>query len=420
MADASTQLVIPNGVDVSELTEGIPARGALSREQGGTGASVSTVAELLTHLGRAAANGFAPLDSGVLVPVAYLPTMGGASSGSAGTAGAVPQPSAGEQMSALRGDGTFNDELQVDKLYAPTNLTSRALRLASTGDGTNYLTVSARGAGSYQARIVANGDTDEDVNVRLDPLGAGMVTEKGKPVSKRLPGLRRMIVEPASTNWARSGLPAPTEYGTAASATSARGSSVEYTYAGTLGAVAGLSIASVVQRRWDPSVLIVVEHQLYLESRAWIGLFSGDPSASDDPNTLSGVGIRFNGAASGGESTNYFRSWSCDGAGTSTVKALDGTGGTSAWQPSVSLQWRLLFRHVPASVGKWQIWLQRSDDDGTSQDGSWYLLATHDANASEKVPGASAALGVWVTHTKLDSSGTQRKVRVKLVDIEQA
>lgn len=420
MTDASTQLVIPNGVDASELTEGIPARGALSREQGGTGASVSTVAELATHLGRSAASGLAPLDASSKVPVANLPAMTGASSGAAGTAGAVPQPSAGEQMSALRGDATFNDELQVDKLYAPSNLTSRALRIASTGDGTDYLTISARGAGTYNTRLVANGDTDGDIDVRVDPLGAGALTEKGRPVAKRLPGSRRIIVEPASTTWARAGLPAPTEYGTAASATSARGSSVEYTYAGTLGAVAGLSIASVAQRRWDPSVLVVVEHQLYLESRAWVGLFSGDPSASDDPTSLSGIGIRFNGAASGGESTNYFRSWSCDGAGTSTVKALDGTNSTSAWQPSVNVQWRLLFRHVPASVGKWQIWLQRSDDDGTAQEGSWYLLATHDANASEKVPGASTALGVWVTHTKLDSSGTQRKVRVKLIDIEEA
>ena len=41
------------------------------------------------------------------IAVARLPVMGGASAGAAGTAGAVPAPSAGDQGKYLRGDGTW-------------------------------------------------------------------------------------------------------------------------------------------------------------------------------------------------------------------------------------------------------------------------------------------------------------------------
>jgi hypothetical protein len=232
-------------------------------------------------------------------------------------------------------------------------------------------------------------------------------------------GGRKLITKMNQAGYYTIGVDAPTEYGTAATEDTVRSFYQNYTYANTLNAVAGVSLGNLIQRRHGINVLFTFDVQLFTLSRFWCGLFSADPSASLDPNTTSGIGIRYDATSDTGGS--FWRLWGCDASGTSTVKTADGSvSGTEAVQVTASVQFRLLIRNLPTSLGVFQFWMQRSSDDSdASLTGRWYFLGSIDTS-SEKGPAAATWLQPWLTHTNINTTGNtpaNRKLRVHSIEI---
>lgn len=423
MADAPIQLDLSQRQVVASTPETLPSGSALRRRRGGTGFSVDTLGELQAELEIPAPGvdgGFAPLDSGLLVPIAYLPTMVGATDVAAGERGVVPQPPAGAHRRALVGDGTYASDLEANNLYPPSNLDKPALQLASTGDGEDSWILAARGSGTWNARAVTRSGVDEVVHARVDPLGQGWLSVRGDPVTTRRRFSRRLMTKVDAVGWYASGLDAPTEFGTVTNESYAfgRGQYQVYAYTDTTGSVAGLQLPPLVQRRATFSVLFVVEFQLFLTTRVWLGLFNGDPSGSSDPSTLQGFAIRYDATAD--SVSNNFRLWGSDGGGVSSVQVLDGSVSPFVAAPlTVNVQHRFLLRNVPQNAGRFEAWLQRGDEDSdAAKEGSWYFLGMLDSGAGDKVPATATTLAPWITYTNLGTTGsTNRKVRVQAIDV---
>lgn len=418
MADAAVQLDLPHRLDAS-VAEALPAGSALRRRRGGTGFSVDTVAELLTELGRGAANGFAPLDSGVLVPRQYLTTMTGATSSTAGASGAAPTPAAGTQLRPMVGGAVYSTDVEVGNLHSPQVPAKSACRVAGTGDSEDYVLLNARGSGTRNARVGTGSAIDADVDLRFEPAGDGLVSWRGNPLVRRRRSRGRWEASSIDGSAVLSGaVGTPTEFGTPALAANARGAYREFTLGTTVGDVAGLRIPFGQQRRWNPSVLVAFEANLFLDTRLWVGMFSASPFGSFDPNTIHGFGLRFDATVPGGEPSpaNNFRAWGCDGAGASTVKVLDGTSGNGTLQAATNTQIRLLFRNKRTSLGTFQVFVQSSADDATANEGDWTFLSEFDS-ATDKVPTGSTALDFFVGFERTQNTGS-RLFRVKLVDSE--
>lgn len=365
-----------------------------------------------------APSGVAPLDGASRVPLANVPAHGGASAGAGGSSGVVAAAPAGSHMRALRGDAVYSNQLELDQIFAAANLTTPVLRTASTGDGTDRWTAASRGSGTHNARLLTAGSIDEVVHPRIEGQGYGWVNDRGDPVALRRRSSRRLLTKIGAAGWYSIGLEAPTQYGTVTQEDTTRGYYQVFQYTDTTGTVAGLSLPALVERRWQFSVLFVVDVQLFANSRFWCGLFNGDPSGSADPNTLHGFGVRFDATAD--SVGNFFRVWGCGGAGTSTVKIADGSVAPfNAFAPAVNTQLRFLLRNVPNTLGRFEAWAQTgADDTNPAQEGSWYFLGYLDTAAGDKVPTAATQLAPWITHTNLGTTGSvNRKLRVHAIDV---
>lgn len=424
MADASVQIALANYLRRAGLAETIPLGLGLCRRQGGTGFSVDTLEELQTELEivdpfsiAGVEGGFAALDSGLLVPRANLPELVGADSVTAGEAGVVPAPAAGAQLRPLTGGGDFSNQVEIDKVFAPTNATKEVLRIASTGDGENRWTLAARGSTTHNSRLLASSSVDDVVHARVEPQAYGWLQVRGDPVAKRLRSSRRLRTKIGAAGFYADGLEAPTEFGTVTQEDTARAFYQVYQYTDSTNSVAGLTLGALVERRWTFDVLFVLEVQLFANSRFWCGLFNGDPSGSSDPNTLQGFGIRFDSAVD--TVGTFFRVWSSDGSGASTVKVADGSvSGFNPLAPTVNVQLRILLRNIPNTPGRFEAWGQLgSDDSNPALEGSWYFLGVCDS-ATDKVPSAATQLAPWVTHTNLATTNSvNRKIRVHAIDV---
>lgn len=359
------------------------------------------------------------LDSGLLVPLALLPELEGADASTDGAAGVAPQPAAGDQLRALVGGAAYSATLEVSDLESSDVPGATALEINASGDADNHLAIEARPSGSHDSRLAAASTTDADVDVRVDPKGDGVFSWRGNILVRRNRMRRRAFASPDDGSLVlEGGLSAATEFGTSQQLqTSNRGAQREYTLGTSVGDVAGVLLPLNAQRRWNFSAVICWEASLLLDVRTWVGLFASTPANSQDPNTVQGIGIRFNGTNPGGEVSNYFRAWSCDGSGASTEKTLDGTSGQGLLQPAVNTQFRILIRNRRASLGTFQIWAQLGAEDLGANDGDWHFLAEFDS-ATESVPTASTALSAFAGFDRTQNTGA-RNFRVRLIDLEQ-
>jgi hypothetical protein len=409
MTDAANQLDLPRRVEVGDVAETQATDAALSRLRGGTGASVSTVADLLTHLGRGAASGFAPLDSGVLVPIAYLPTMVAPSGSSTdGERGVVPAPLKDdtgtrtyEQYRALRGDATWTDRVHLaqvlcDDASTPV-VTFNTPNTPANSDSYGYLRTMAAGSRRYRLGSNANPGSGGDANVdlQLETAGYGEVTHEGDRFATSIKPLRAITAVPFGSTFTTVGLATATVASPGAAATNfedADGCYVSLTNDATLDVAAGVSVASACQRRHDPSLIVAFRSAL-TQSRLWIGLFSATPSGSDTLGTTQGAGIRFTQGVDTSP-TNY-RFVTCDGT-TQTTTATDKAATADEFTV-------LRVRHVGSGTWEFANW--------NPSNSTWENFLEQSGG-----PATSTTLGIYVLLDDV-SSASNRAIRVKTINL---
>jgi len=438
VTDAAKQLAPTSTYEPSVSSVTLPSDRALSRSVGGTGASVSTVAQLCTHLGaeqvsaKGAASGYTPLDSGVLVPLAYLREFTGASFGGAGAAGQVPAPAAAKHRGVLRGDKTWTDQnsgdvsitrvvddqstpaaadLQVAGIAADGG--QRTIRIATQGDGADKLIATSAAGGGYKARIGTQATgTDEYVDLQLEPtpFKLGDVTVYGDPVARTLRPWRWIVAEAMGTTFHTFGLPTPTvdTPGSAAASYIADGFDyVSLSYDGaTSNSECGLFTGVVTRRSLNPDYLAFFDHNAQ-NGRVWYGLFSASPTAldpsGDDPlagSTVSGVGFWWDATVHSG--SGFLRAVASDG--TTQTQITTGIPITGA-EPII-----LRVRHDGQAAGVWHFayW------DYTL--GTWSNQETMDLSGGGG-PGATTGLAIFHRQRTLNIDSTDRANRVRLIGI---
>jgi len=156
------------------------------------------------------------LDDGTIVfdptyqwPPSLLIAMVGATSGVAGTKGAVIQPAAGDQLRALVGGGLYSTSLELayvvlgdaSKIAEFQGLNDHDWRLAfvadnSTGQVAKILVISESNA--------AHGD------LGLEPKGRGRVGRKGDFLRQTIAPSRFWVADAFSPTFTSAGMPAPT------------------------------------------------------------------------------------------------------------------------------------------------------------------------------------------------------------------
>ena len=118
-------------------------------------------------------SGTAPIvSSGGTTPAISISNMGGASSGSGGSAGAVPAPVAGDQVKFLRGDGTFatpSGSYTSWTLSDGSNTTAISDGDTATFSGGTYLT-STESSGTL---TIAHDTTTRNDTTSTDTVGSG-------------------------------------------------------------------------------------------------------------------------------------------------------------------------------------------------------------------------------------------------------
>lgn len=311
MADASKQ-VRPTGT-VSQTDTGTThaTDTALSRNVGGTGVSVTTMAQLLTELGRGAANGLASLDGSTLVPAAQLPAMVGTDGATNGTKGAVPAPAGtgvattSDTLRPLRGDGTWGSGTSGVSSVWLTEATDhngvQVFRFEGATTPTARVFVYATDNGRY-VRIGSHGSGATNLDFNIEPKGASRATEKGDPLSTMMRPTRMVVAKAFGTTFDTIGLATPTLTTPGAAASSqddANSTYVTLTNDPLTQRMCGVSIATVTKRQLTPELIVVFRAPL-LRSRLWIGLFESDPSSVTDlpsgSGGIAGVGVYYDSA----------------------------------------------------------------------------------------------------------------------------
>jgi hypothetical protein len=286
---------------------------ALSRQVGGTGASVSTMADLRTHLGRGAADGFAPLDSGLLIPVQYLTDFSGATQSAAGTKGGVPQPAAADHRSVLRGDGTWSKgdvaiqrivddqatpaiaglqvkEIQANGGYPVVTISNGS----STGENQHVMQSAAVGFRRARQGTRATGGTpDPFVDLQLEPTAfgggsqpcpLGRVTVWGDPVELTIKTWHRLVARELGTTFDALNIPAPTNIETTAAAAEYDADGYSYValaYSTSTGTKCGISWTgnnTLTKPRLNPELLVHADW-FPTNGRVWVGWGTEDPTA---------------------------------------------------------------------------------------------------------------------------------------------
>lgn len=307
MADAPVQLDLAQRLAVAGLAESLPGGSALARKRGGTGFSVDTLEELQAELGivdpaelAGVEDGFAPLDSGLLVPLAYLPGMVGADSINPGAAGVVPEPAVGDQLRALTGGGIYSNELELAWLTKADG--SRLHQFTALGDGDNGLYLAATGSTSRKARLGTRSSIDSDVDLVFETKGRGIVGHLGDPFETHLrrtlgywakgdaadfdaEGLSALTVE----SWDPSaGSPTP------AAATVLRDTVSNYVQTATDDSVSSASGFSSPTAWIDPQhhpAIYFVGRSAFIAMRLWFGATQSDPVAGTDLATGGNAGV---------------------------------------------------------------------------------------------------------------------------------
>ena len=191
------------------------------------------------------------------------------------------------------------------------------------------------------------------------------------------------------------GLPAATELGTISNGTVVDGPYSQATTANAASVPEDIGwkwTFAEVQRRWDLDLELSVAVVSISHSRLWAGVFSADPSALQDPTTISCAAFRFDATlddvASGGDGT--IKSVTAAAAG-SSVKS---TG--VVYVPGT--RYRMRVRHSPDVNGRFEFYL-----DGVP-------VTTHEGTA-EHVPTSTTALGPAVLVRHL-SDASNKQVRL--------
>ena len=385
MAYASKKLWIPGTVDLAQIAEAIAGDRAISLEQGGTGVRGTGATDQLRA--EDVLKTWGMLDSGLLVPVAKLPTAVGATSSTAGTKGAVPGGAAGDQRRPYRGDATFATELELSAVTDSAGV--KLIDFDKFGDGDNRLVAVAAESTSQRARLSIRSAVDANVDLQLEPKGKGRPTHLGSPLLETTKPSRWLIAQAHKAGFERFGFEAPIVQSPGlpvASLADTDGVYVEMSTLASTDSDAGVWIANATMRRNDPDLIVVFRSAL-LQCRFWLGLFSADPigTANLASSGIKGAGFFFDDAA---HTSNKYHCVTSDGTTqTDTESAID----------TVANGWHALrVRHIASPVGTWEF----SYYAVGSQTWASRVVQTND-------PGASTLLGFY--HRLRTQTTTQRK-----------
>lgn len=392
MTDASVQLLLPFGVEKTSTSE-VQSNRALAREQGGTGASVSSMADLLTHLQRNAVNGLAPLDGTSKVPAANLSEFTGASSGSPGTAGTVPAPAAGDQYRPLRGNKTFDTTLELTAVVDDAG--TPLVDFESLGDLGCRIALAAADSAGQKARIVATGSGLSDMDLSLEAKGAGRLVAVSDPIPQTMKPSRKLQAVPNMDGFLNSGLPVP-QINSPGSApvtyADTNGSWVRLVSEGASQLPAYVRIPSCTQRRWDPEVVFVFEAS-FTAMRVWLGFFSSSPTGVDTLGAIKGVGVHFNQSID----ANSYHFILSDGASEVNVDTNVGPAG-NAYQA---------IRIRSLGSNNWDVGF------GSVVDGAWTWF-TYQTNGAGLALSDNLDLWILMESTAADSN---KNLAIKVIDL---
>jgi hypothetical protein len=236
-----------------------------------------------------------------------------------------------------------------------------------------------------------------DVDVSLEPLGRGRATQRGDPLVQTLRPPRFLTSRPLGTTFDSFGLPTATidtPGGAAANLADINGSYVSLLYDATTPLPAGIVIPSCTQRRWEPELIVVFRGNL-VDGRLWVGLFTGDPAASNTLGSIIGAGVRVDASSDG----NLYQFATSDGTTQTTVATAQAPAGNAIQAIRV--------RYLDATQG-WECAFY----DFTNN-----VWANHRTQAATG-PLAATTLSAYVRLAK-STSTTNRAVSVKSVSLFQ-
>lgn len=394
MAFAGKKYLVPGREDVDNIAETLGGDDALALEHGGTGVAATGADDAAKA--EDVLETWGMVDGSGDVPLSRMIEMGAATSGSAGTAGIVPAPVAGDQFRPLCGDKDFRQEIAITKIVdgvgtiaglAVASLKDNAgiavLDVGVVGTGENRFQVTATSAATKRSRLTAV-SSEAQVDAQIEPKGAvSRVSCGGDPLLGFYRSCKRIVAQSGAAAFTADGLAAPTIVtpGTAAvSAVDANGYYVTIAYDGATAAAASVSVPGCIQQRHEPDFHAVWKAALASNpnfGRLWLGMFNGDPGNFDDLGAagIRGVGIRLN-----GNSDNFYQFVTSDGT-TQTVTS-------TALAPSANAIQRVRIRFISVPVG-WEVsfW-----NPTTFAFDNITTIAT-------TTPGASQSLGLWASHS---------------------
>lgn len=229
----------------------------------------------------------------------FLQTGTGSSAGASGASGAVPGGAAGSQRRALRGDLTYDTELELSSVVKADG--TKMFDFDSLGDAGDRFYAAAAASGTHKARLGFRSSIDTWGDIQLEPLlsSAGLVTREGDPLPQTMKPMRALYAVPGEgTMRTQGGMPTPTIYSPGAAPTNlldANGNYCSLTYDLGTNAACGISTPNFIERQQEP-VLLMVFRSAMTQSRFWFGLFDADPSGLTTLGSIKGVGIRFDNA----------------------------------------------------------------------------------------------------------------------------
>jgi hypothetical protein len=401
MAFASKKFIPTGREDVAEIAETFSGDEAQALEHGGTGVAATGATD--ADKAEDVLETWGVVDSNGDVPLSRMIEMTAATSGSAGTAGIVPAPQAGDQFRPLCGDGDYRQEVAITKVVdgvgtiaglsvasLKDNAGVAVLDVGVVGTGENRFQVTATSAATKRSRLTCV-SSEAQVDAQIEPKGAvSRVSAGGDPLLAFGRSCKRIVAQSGIAAFTADGLAAPTIVtpgAAVASAVDANGYYVTVTYDGATSASASVSVPSCIQQRHEPDFHAIWKAALASApnaARLWIGMFNADPGGFDDLGAagIRGVGIRLN----VNSDPNSYQFVTSDGTTQTVTDTL--------YVPSANAIQRVRIRFISVPVG----WECSFLNPSTFAYDNITTIAT-------TVPGASQSLGLWASHSAAASTG---------------
>lgn len=383
---------VPTAFERESAASETQTRRALSMRHGGTGVSAvgandaDRAADILKTWGM--------LDSGLLVPRAMLPALTAADASNPGQAGAAPAPAAGKQRQALTGGAAYSTELEVSSIVSAAG--DKKLDIEGLGDLGNRLYVAATASSTRSVRLGARSTSNQDLDVSIEPLGRGRVSDRGDPLLQTLRPFRAVTALSLGTSFSVVGLPTPTidtPGAAAGNVADANGNYVSMTNDGTTPLPSGIIVPACTQRRWEPAVIFVFRSAL-VDSRLWLGMFTADPWASSSLGSIAGAGVRVDAAID----SNLYQFVTSNGTSQTTTP--------TAQAPTANAIQAIRVRFLDGTQGF----------EAAFYDFNINAWTNHITQATN-MPGTTTTLGIYLRLTS--ETGVNRAVSLKTLTLHQ-